>query len=421
MRLAWSVLVFLMLAPTASGQTTAPDLPPLPEATALPDDVAAEELAIVVRPLDAEELAPVVEDWRGRLRDKVEQTSRVRRAALLADDADERADLRRRVAELELDRGKLADRVELLLDAYDDRGGEAGEARAYVAAVTDAGLDPGDFGVLAEKARAWAVDPDGGVAVVLNILYFLVILIFAFILAKILRRLTLRALGRVSKASVLLRTFLAGLVSKVVMLVGFIVAISFLGVNIGPLVAAIGAAGLVVGLALQGTLSNFASGILILLYRPYDVGDVISAAGGVGGKVEAMTLVSTTIVTFDNQRIVVPNNNIWGETITNLTGLPTRRVDMTFGVGYGDDLDRVMAVLEQVCRDHPLVLSDPPPLIKVVSHGDSSVGVTCRPWARTGDYWTVHWDFQKLVKQAFDREGITIPFPQRDVHLRRAG
>ncbi|MEM7807208.1 MAG: mechanosensitive ion channel family protein, partial [Planctomycetota bacterium] len=163
-------------------------------------------------------------------------------------------------------------------------------------------------------------------------------------------------------------------------------------------------------------LSNFASGILILLYRPYDVGDVINA-GGVTGKVDAMSLVSTTVITPDNQKIVAPNNSIWGDTITNITGLPTRRVDMTFGVGYGDDLDKVMETLAQVCSEHEQVLDDPAPVIKVTGHGDSAVDVICRPWVKTEDYWGVYWDFHKTVKQKFDAAGINIPFPQRDVHM----
>ncbi len=253
---------------------------------------------------------------------------------------------------------------------------------------------------------------------VVAIIWCVAIFVLTFIVAAVARRITRRALQEARHASVLLRNFLAGLVYKIVLLVGIVVAISFLGVNIAPLVAAIGAAGLVVGLALQGTLSNFASGILILLYRPYDVGDVIKA-GSVSGKVDAMSLVSTTVVTFDNQRIIVPNNSIWGDTITNQTGMPTRRVDMTFGVGYGDDLDHVMNTLAEVCREHPNVLASPEPLIKVVGHGDSAINVTCRPWVKTDDYWGVYWDFHKLVKQKFDANGINIPFPQRDVHMIR--
>lgn len=200
------------------------------------------------------------------------------------------------------------------------------------------------------------------------------------------------------------------------MIVGLIMAITMLGVSAGPLLAMIGAAGLVVGLALQGTLSNFASGIMILVNRPYDVGDAISA-GGVAGKVEAMNLVSTTILTFDNQAMVVPNNQIWNGVITNITGRSTRRVDLMFGIGYGDDVAKAMSVLEETVKAHPKVLQDPAPVVRVHELGDNSVNLIARPWSQTGDYWDVYWDLLRDVKARFDREGINIPYPQRDLHI----
>ena len=419
--IAWLVLV---CAPLAAQDVPASqpasregvvELPPLPEPTAVADDIPLDELRIALRPLNAEELGPVAADWIGRLRAKAERVAMARLAARNSG-GDERDRYNRVAAQLELERADLKNHVELVLDALEDRGGDVAMQRKYLGAVTQTDLDVADFSALTETAWAWAISPSGGIAVVLNILWFFLTLILAFIVSRLLRRVTRRAVGRLHRTSQLLKDFMAGIVAKIAMLIGVVIAISFLGVNIGPLVAAIGAAGLVVGLALQGTLSNFASGIMILLYRPYDMGDTVNA-GGVSGKVAAMSLVSTTIVTFDNQRIIVPNNNIWGDVITNLTGLETRRVDMTFGVAYDDDLDHVMAVLKAVCDEHPLVLRDPEPLIKVVGHGDSSVNVTCRPWTLTPDYWAVYWDFHKLVKQRFDAADITIPFPQRDVHV----
>jgi small conductance mechanosensitive channel len=204
------------------------------------------------------------------------------------------------------------------------------------------------------------------------------------------------------------------------MVIGFVVALSALEVNIAPLLAAIGAAGFVIGLALQGTLSNFASGLLILFYRPFDVGDVIDA-GGVSGIVDSVSLVSTHIRTFDNKMMIVPNNDIWGGTITNATASETRRVDMVFGIGYDDDVDIAKGILERIVNEHPLVLDDPAPVIQLNELGDSSVNFICRPWAKNSDYWKVYWDITRSVKQEFDRTGISIPFPQRDVHLHHHG
>jgi small conductance mechanosensitive channel len=189
-----------------------------------------------------------------------------------------------------------------------------------------------------------------------------------------------------------------------------------IGINIGPVLALIGAAGLVVGLALQGTLSNFASGVLILIYRPYDINDIIEA-GGVSGLVSSMTLVCTTIKTLDNKLITVPNNSVWNDTITNITGSKERRVDLVFGIGYGDDFSKAQKILQNILTNHPLVLAQPEPNVRVHELGDSSVNLICRPWVKTNDYWDVHWDVIETVKREFDAEGISIPFPQRDVHV----
>jgi small conductance mechanosensitive channel len=193
-------------------------------------------------------------------------------------------------------------------------------------------------------------------------------------------------------------------------------ALAALEVSIGPLLAVVGAAGFVIAFALQDSLSNFASGLMILFFRPFDVGDAVDA-GGVSGRVTTMNLVSTTIKTFDNKDMVVPNNKIWQDVITNATGVDTRRVDMEFGIGYDDDIDKAQAILEEIVAAHPNALKDPEPTIRMHTLADSSVNFVCRPWANTEDYWTVYWDVTKEVKKRFDAEGIGIPFPQRDVHL----
>jgi small conductance mechanosensitive channel len=152
------------------------------------------------------------------------------------------------------------------------------------------------------------------------------------------------------------------------------------------------------------------------MYRPYDVGQVIEAAG-MKGKVDSMNLVSTTIKTFDNQIVIVPNGEIWGGVITNVTGSDTRRVDMKFGISYSDDIAKAAKILEEIVSSHELVLKDPEPVVRLHELGDSSVNFVCRPWAKTADYWTVYWDVTRSVKERFDAEGVTIPFPQRDVHI----
>ena len=206
------------------------------------------------------------------------------------------------------------------------------------------------------------------------------------------------------------------IIRKLIFIVGFVVALSMLDINVGPLLAAIGAAGFIIGFALQGTLSNFAAGIMILIYRPYDVGDFVDI-GGTFGTVNAMTIVSTTLMTIDNQKVVVPNNLIWGDKITNVTGTDKRRVDMVFGIGYSDDIAKAQRILEEILVDHEAILKDPEPVVKVHELADSSVNFVVRPWVKTENYWNVYWDITKTVKLRFDDEGISIPFPQRDVHV----
>ena len=249
-----------------------------------------------------------------------------------------------------------------------------------------------------------------------NILRFIVILVVSYFGASILANFVRRAASRVRGVSQLLVNFLGSFTKQIAMVIGFIVGLAALEIDITPLLAAVGAAGFVVAFALQGTLSNFASGLLILAYRPFDVGDVIEAAG-VSGTVDSVSLFSTHVRTFDNKIMIVPNNDIWGGTITNATASETRRVDLVFAIGYSDDIALAQNILKQVVDNHSLVLKDPAVNIRVNELADSSVNLICRPWTNTENYWTVYWDLMQTVKQEFDSAGITIPYPQCDVHL----
>jgi small conductance mechanosensitive channel len=274
------------------------------------------------------------------------------------------------------------------------------------------------FGLLQgwlESGRDWAIE--NGPRWIFKIVVFLLILLAFKFLAGIVKRLVRKGI-ETSKINLsqLLQNQLVFFSGKVVMFLGLLVALSQLGIQLAPVLAGLGIAGFIVGFALQDTLSNFASGMMILIYRPYDVGDAVEA-GGVLGKVKAMNLVSTTITTFDNQKLVVPNSKIWGDVIRNITAEPNRRVDMTFGISYSDDIEHAERVLQDIIEGHELVLDDPAPDIRLHTLGESSVDFIVRPWARTTDYWTVYWDITRAVKQRFDAEGISIPFPQRDVHL----
>jgi small conductance mechanosensitive channel len=211
-------------------------------------------------------------------------------------------------------------------------------------------------------------------------------------------------------------TFVSNLVNMILMVVVVIAAVGALGVQTTSFIAILGAAGLAVGLALQGSLSNFASGVLIIIFRPYKVGDWIEGAG-ISGGVEEVQILTTVLKTGDNKQIIVPNSQIMGGIITNYSANDTRRVDMVVGVSYEDDLDKVRKTIEELIAADDRILDEPAPTIAVSELADSSVNFVVRPWVKTADYWGVMFDLTEAIKKRFDQDGISFPFPQQDVHL----
>jgi len=272
------------------------------------------------------------------------------------------------------------------------------------------------LGTLVQRLSDWW--KDNGPALLFNLFLFLLILFVFRVLAGVARRVAKRSLASARfNVSRLLRETVVRFVYNAVLLLGLLIGLSQMGVSLGPLLAGVGVLGFIIGFALQDTLGNFASGMMILLYRPYDVGDQVEA-GGISGHVRSMSLVSTTILTFDHQTIIVPNNKVWGDVIKNVTAQKKRRVDMVFGISYDDDIPKVESLLKAILDEHDKVLDDPPANIRLHKLGESSVDFIVRPWALTDDYWGVYWDVTREVKMRFDREGISIPFPQHDVHMK---
>ena len=263
----------------------------------------------------------------------------------------------------------------------------------------------------------WNVIIEDGPNLVFKILLFIVIVFGFRKLAGFVQSIVERALEKSHlKLSELLRRMVVSIVRNIIIVLGVLIALSQVGISLGPLLAGLGVVGFVVGFALQDSLSNFAAGMMILMYRPFDVGDLIEA-GGVVGKVSHMSLVNTTILTVDNQTIVVPNNKIWGDVVRNVTAQTMRRIDMVFGVSYTDDIPKTERVLQEILDSHEKVLADPAPIVRLHELADSSVNFVVRPWVNKEDYWDVYWDVTRAVKMRFDEEGISIPFPQRDVHM----
>ena len=265
------------------------------------------------------------------------------------------------------------------------------------------------------KFKDWLANR--GANTLLSVLLFVAILIVARWLARITRQVTERALRHSDQSvSQLLKEMLISISGTIVFLVGVLVALSQVGVSVTPMIAGLGVVGFIVGFALQDTLSNFAAGAMILAYRPFDTGDFISAAE-VEGTVQKMNLVNTTVVTIDNRVLIIPNSKIWGGVILNFTGQHLRRTDVIYSVSYSDDLDHVQKVLEDLIAGDERFLTTPEPIVRVKQFSDSSIDFLVRAYVKTEEFWETLWALNKAVKQRFDAEGITIPFPQRDVHL----
>ena len=309
----------------------------------------------------------------------------------------------------------ITDRTNVVITAWEVKGGDVTESRQYISAVSGIRVDITDAEATWKTLSGWTMSEEGGLRWGKNISIFIITIIVFIFLSRLAVRGTRKLFAKAANTSQLLEDFTLVTVRRLVIVIGFLVALTTLEINVGPLLAVIGAAGFVVAFALQDSLGNFASGILVLLFRPFDVGDMV-VIGGVQGQVKSVNLLSVQISTPDNQMVIVPNNSVWGSSIINITGSATRRIDLIFGISYDDDIDKAQHIMEEIVSSHALVLKDPEPVVQVHELADSSVNFVCRPWVKTEDYWNVYWDVTRAVKQRFDKEGISIPYPQQDVH-----
>ncbi len=321
-------------------------------------------------------------------------------------------------ADLVEERKILIDQFDVVLNELVAKGGKKDEYAAYIKTISSIKVDVADASATWIAVSSWLTSTEGGLRWALNIIQFIIIMILSYLFSIVAGRLVKKVFVNSKNFSVLLLDFLQLGARRIVLLIGLFIGLSALEINIGPVLAIVGAAGFVVAFALQGSLSNFASGILTLIYRPFDIGDMIKVAGTLG-EVEAMNLLSTQLRTPDNQLVIVPNNAVWADVIINVTGITQRRVDLVFGIGYSDDIDKTQKILEEIVAAHEFVLEHPEPIVKLHELADSSVNFICRPWVKPAHYWDVYWDVTREVKRRFDSEGVSIPFPQQDVHLYR--
>lgn len=401
--------------------------------TTLDPAVPVDHLDLLLDPMTKDELLVEAEAWRDLVKAKVKAISQEEIATrkshadkavatqALTDEQksqaqSEKESALRLLAKLREEKTALLERLGVVLQAYKTKGGDIGELEKYAAAVAGIKVEVTDTSAIWSAVRSWVVSKEGGIKWLARALQLTLIMVIFWVLAKTFGSLVRKATDRSLRLSGLLKSFLNKFVERTILFIGLMVALSTLGVEVGALLALVGGGAFILGFALQDTLGNFAAGVMLLVYRPFDVGDAVEV-GGVSGQVDNVSLVSTSIRTFDNKLVLVPNKQVWGQVITNATASHQRRVDMTFGISYSDDVELAKSLIEKVVREHELVLADPAPVVELHKLGESSVDFICRPWTRTEDYWRVYWDITKKVKQVFAEAQISIPFPQRDVHV----
>lgn len=254
----------------------------------------------------------------------------------------------------------------------------------------------------------------------LQIIAALVILIAGWVISNWLAKRVRNLLQKSKRVDPTLVPILSKSTKVLILIITILAVLSKFGIQTTSLVAVLGAAGLAIGLALQGTLSNVASGVMLLIFRPFNIGDFVSV-GGVSAIVDEIGIFLTKFHTPDNINVYLPNSKIWGNEIQNFSQNDIRRIDMVFGIGYEDNMDRAMSIIKDVFDNDERVLKDPAPLIAVSDLGDSSVNILARPWAAKADFFQTKLDLTKKVKERFDDENINIPYPQRDIHLYQTG
>lgn len=395
-------------------EETAPSYPPGLDDHTMP----IHELTLRIIPLTVEELSALADSW---LQIVKEQTTdvvslQVEILSLPEVDAD---NARETLTKLTEQRGHAFDSFSSVVENLEKKGGDPAAVdkyRAYRNAIVVQEKQNADWQTLYKQAVSWSLARDGGIELAIRVGVIVSTLIGLMIIARIARRLARRFFSRIPDLSRLLQGFMAVIVYWVVMAFGLMVVLSSLGIDITPIFALVGGASFIIAFAFQETLSNLAAGLMIMINRPFDEGDYVTVAG-TGGTVKAVSIVSTTVTTPDNQIIVIPNSKVWGDVITNVTASATRRIDLVFGIGYDDSISDAQRILEETVKAHPLVLADPEPVIRVDELADSSVNFICRPWSTTANYWSVKWDLTRQVKEAFDAGGISIPYPQTDFHV----
>ena len=415
-------LTFLLLTVSAPVQAQDEDKAKAEIPLALQQDLTVEhtvaELQLLVAPLTVAQLGTEAEEWQSYVQSSMSRIASLKVAAMNAQ-GPELDQIHEQINEASAVRTELIEKFLMIVESMEAKGGDPEQValyRNYITGAVASEFQATDMKTILSQVINWVISAEGGVGFLLSMATIIGSLFVLIIVARFIRALAAKGIRRISQLSQLLQDFLLKVVFWLTFAIGLMIVLSIFGVNITPLFAVLGGASFILAFAMQETLGNLAAGLMIMINKPFDVGDLIDT-NGVIGQVEAVSIVSTTVRTLDNQVVILPNSQVWGSIITNVTVSSKRRVDMVFGIGYGDDIETAITVLESTVKNHPLILEEPEPMIKVHELADSSVNFICRPWTKTEDYWTVYWDLTRQVKEGFDRAGVSIPFPQRDVHL----
>lgn len=396
---------------------------PVPDellALASQPNIALAQLSHLLVPLTVEELEEVSETWLQLVRGKTAEIARAQAERVSSANPSDEAKIGVIVGLVE-QRARLLERYTLVVDSLERKGGDpelVQKLRAYRQGILYEETAPAPGRALLGSFIEWLGRPDGGIAVLWKIFVAFLAVAAIILVARIARGFVKFWIGRFTKISRLLQAFIVGAFFWLFILAGIIIVLASVDVDITPLFALIGGASFILAFAFQDTPGNLASGLMIMINQPFDEGDYIEV-GGVGGTVKNVNMVGTTVATPDNRIIVVPNKNVWGNVIVNATASATRRVDLEFGASYEDSISEVLDLLKEQVASHPKVLTDPPVDIRPAELGASAVNFVCRPWVNAEDYWDVKCELTQSVKEAFDARGLTMPFPQHDVHVKQ--
>ncbi len=386
--------------------------------TATDPDVSNADLRKMLTPLTAAQISQVTQGWQEILQENAQAAVDIQRSLKVLDNNEAQL-ARRTLVELNDDRNRIQRNFSSSLQAWTKKGGSAEETkpyRDYLSALTSELIYVTDNWTLVEAAVRWTFSRSGGLDFIKKIGVVLFSIWAIRLSARFLRRMTEKALGRQRDLSAALKKFVPLAVYWGTFSVGLLFLLSGLDFYLAPILTVFGGLSIVVAFAMQETLGNLAAGLMIMVFKPFDFGDFVEMSG-VSGEVYGMSIISTTIRTFDNKFIIVPNSTVWGDVITNVNAAKTRRVDMVFRIGYDDDVDKAKSILMDLCANHEKVLETPAPSVFMAAIDESSVNLNCRPWVATADYWTVYWDLIDKGKKAFDAEGVSTPLPQKQVHI----